>query len=153
MMTGNGPWRRQRPMSVSDRPARDLHGRGKGGSHWRMIPCDCTTTTIVVAFHNQERHAARGQQRTERADVIGGAIAGARRLDQVTRHNQTNYRGAAEHERKARHCFIERVRDDAVTGRPSGPFVAQMEVGDHGRPLSRMDRRPFRRELPALELI
>ena len=92
-------------------------------------------------------------QAPSRRTSLERSTAGARRLDQVARHDQVSRFRAVEHECEACQGLIQRVGDHTVARRASGPFVSQMKVGDHGGSLAGVDRRSFGRELPALEQV
>jgi hypothetical protein len=107
--------------------------------------------SIVISFERQEADAAADKPFAQLAHVGSCARAGSRRLDQIARYDQASHRRALENECKSQQGLVERMSDHRIASRPSGPFVAQVEIGNDRDTLDQVNHCPFRSEQPVFK--
>ena len=140
---GRCPWPMVHPATV--------HVLGKR-FEVRDARLDATETAhIVVSLEDKQAHAAIGEpclsRRRSSAVRSQGRGDSSRSPATISRESVVRSSKAL----KASQRLAQRMCDHAVAGRATGPFVSEMNVGDHGSLFAAMDCSPFRSELPAFE--
>ena len=93
----------------------------------------------MIAEEHDQRDLAVIQPSTEPGDLRGGSTARPGGLDQVAGHDKTVDPRAAQQAFEILQGLRQGMGRDRVSRGAPGPFVAEVHVGDHGRPLAGVD--------------